>query len=59
MSIEYNKLQSEANLSNTQASELFEVDISTIKRWSNGSVCAPRAVIMVLSARVSLQAKEK
>ena len=44
----YFELQKMAKLSNTQAAELLEVNISTIKRWRNGSVEAPKAVIMAI-----------
>ena len=49
----YFELQKEAQLSNTQSAALFDVGISTIKRWRNGSVKAPKAVLMVLEFTIN------
>jgi len=48
--IKYFELQKSAQLTNQAAADLFEVNISTIKRWRNGKLKAPRAVIMVLES---------
>ena len=45
---EYGELQIEAGLSNTKAADLFEVNLSTIKRWKNGTSEYPHAAILVL-----------
>ena len=54
--LKYFELQKAARLSNTQAAELLEVGISTIKRWRNGSVEAPKAVLMAMEYHISKQA---
>lgn len=46
--IKYFELQKQAQLSNSQAAELIDVNISTIKRWRNGKTEAPKAVLMAL-----------
>lgn len=52
---EYWRLQKAANLSNTQAAEYLGVNISSIKRWRNGSTEAPKSVILALTALVEKQ----
>lgn len=47
----YWQLQKAANLSNTQAAEYLGLNISTIKRYRNGKLSAPKAVIMALEAK--------
>ncbi len=49
---QYFELQKSAQLTNQASADLFEVNISTIKRWRNGKLKAPRAVIMVLESMV-------
>lgn len=49
---EYWRLQKAANLSNSQAAEYHKVNISTIKRWRNGSVTPPVSVIRDLKYRI-------
>lgn len=48
----YWQLQKAANLSNTQAAECLGLNISTIKRYRNGKLSAPKTVIMALEAKV-------
>ncbi|WOZ57857.1 hypothetical protein ZP9_00043 [Shewanella phage ZP9] len=48
----YWQLQKAANLSNTQAAEYLGLNISTIKRYRNGKLSAPKTVIMALEAKV-------
>jgi DNA-binding transcriptional regulator YiaG len=55
----YFELQKEAQLSNSQSAELLEVNISTIKRWRNGSVDAPKAVLMALELYILKQKENK
>ena len=50
--IKYFELQKSAQLTNQSAADLFEVNISTIKRWRNGKLKAPKAVMMVLESMV-------
>lgn len=52
---EFWRLQKSANLSNTQAAEYLGVNISSIKRWRNGSTQAPKAVILAMEALVEKQ----
>ena len=42
------QLQKAANLTNSQAAEWLGVNISTIKRYRNGTLIAPQAVITAL-----------
>lgn len=46
------QLQKSANLSNIQAAEYLGLNISTIKRYRNGKLSAPKTVIMALEAKV-------
>ncbi|MGL4616490.1 MAG: hypothetical protein ACRCVV_21885 [Shewanella sp.] len=48
---EYWRLQKAANLSNTQAAEYLGLNISTIKRYRNGKLQAPKAVLLALKAK--------
>lgn len=42
------QLQKAANLSNSQAAEELGVNISTIKRYRNGSLTTPKAILLAL-----------
>jgi len=55
MTMKYFELQKAAQLSNAQAAELLEVGISTIKRWRNGSINTPKAVLMAMEFYISKQ----
>lgn len=46
--IKYFELQKKAGLSNAQASAYLGISISTIKRYRNGQIEAPKTVIMCL-----------
>lgn len=48
----YWQLQKAANLSNTQAAEYLGLNISTIKRYRNGKLSAPKTVIMALEVKI-------
>lgn len=54
--IEYWRLQKAANLTNSQAKELFNVNRSTINRWRNGEIIPPNSVILVLRSLVENKA---
>lgn len=45
---EFWQLQKAANLSNSECASFLEINISTIKRYRNGSLQAPKAVMMSL-----------
>lgn len=45
------RLQKAANLSNSQAAEYLGVNISTIKRYRNGEINPPRAVMIALECK--------
>lgn len=51
----YFELQKSAQLTNQEAADLFEVNISTIKRWRNGKLNTPRAVILYLELKSELK----
>jgi DNA-binding XRE family transcriptional regulator len=42
-------LQREMGLTNQRTAELLDVNISTVKRWKNGSIKVNRSVIIALS----------
>jgi DNA-binding XRE family transcriptional regulator len=42
-------LQKEMGLTNQRTAELLDVNISTVKRWKNGSIKVNRSVIIALS----------
>ena len=50
--LNYWQLQKAANLSNSQAAEYLGVHISTVKRWRNGDVQVPKAVLLALELKV-------
>lgn len=54
MNKKYHELQKAAQLSNSESASLLEVNISTIKRWRNGSIEAPKAVLMALEYQIKL-----
>jgi DNA-binding XRE family transcriptional regulator len=43
------QLQKEMGLTNQRTAELLDVNISTVKRWKNGSIRVNRSVIIALS----------
>ena len=49
----YFELQKAAQLSNSQAAEYLGVNISTIKRYRNGKLSAPKTVIMALEYKIN------
>lgn len=49
----YFRLQIKAELSNKQASMLFEVNVTTIRRWRSNRIPAPKAVILCLESMIS------
>jgi predicted transcriptional regulator len=51
----YFELQKSAQLSNTQAAEYLGVNISTIKRYRNGKLTTPKAVLMSMEFYISKQ----
>jgi len=55
---EYWRLQKAANLSNTQAAEYLGLNISTIKRYRNGKIAPPKAVIIALESAMSKGTKK-
>lgn len=54
----YWHLQKAANLSNTQAAEYLGLNISKIKRYRNGQITPPKAVIIALEFAISKGAKK-
>ena len=50
--LNYWQLQKAANLSNSQAAEYLGVHISTVKRWRNGDVQVPKAVLLALELKI-------
>ena len=55
MTMKYFDLQKAAQLSNTQAAEYLCVNISTIKRYRNGKLTTPKAVLMAMEFYISKQ----
>ena len=53
LELKYFELQKAAQLSNTQAAEYLGVNISTIKRYRNGKLTAPKTVIMALESKIN------
>ena len=53
MALKYFELQKAAQLSNSQAAEYLGVNISTIKRYRNGKLKAPKTVIMALEYKIN------
>lgn len=51
--IPYYKLQLQLGWSNTQAADFFEVNITTIRRWRNNKIPAPKAVLLCLNSIIS------
>lgn len=54
----YWQLQKATNLSNTQAAEYLGLNISTIKRYRNGQITPPKAVIIALESAMSKGTKK-
>ena len=50
---EYYKLQMKLGWTNIQASVFFEVNVTTIRRWRNGNIRTPKAVIVCLSSLIN------
>ena len=46
---EYWRLQKQCGLSNQQAADYLGLNISTIKRYRNGKLKAPKPVLMVMN----------
>jgi len=45
----FNELQLECGFTNPQVAEFLQVDISTIKRYRNGSISVPHSTMLSLS----------
>jgi len=50
--IEYYKLQLKLGWTNTQASVFFDVNVTTVRRWRNNKIPAPKAVILCLNSLI-------
>ena len=53
LDLKYFELQKTAQLSNAKAAEYLGVNISTIKRYRNGKLTAPKTVVMALQAKIN------
>jgi len=51
------QLQKAANLSNSQAADYLDINISTIKRYRNGQLDAPKAILLALKYKIELKNK--
>ncbi len=49
---QFKRLQKALDFSNSMIAAWFEVTISTVKRWRNGSTDVPKSVILALSYRL-------
>lgn len=50
--------QKAANISNSQAAEYLGVNISTIKRYRNGQLNTPKAVLLALEYKIKQDAEK-
>jgi DNA-binding transcriptional regulator YiaG len=44
----YIQMQTDAGLSNVDAAQIFNVDVSTVKRWKRGTSAVPKSVMRCL-----------
>ena len=51
--IEYYNLHVKMGWSNTQASDFFGVNVTTVRRWRTDKITAPKSVILCLKSLIS------